>query len=148
MQQTNNIHNIKLNWAGLGRTQPQRCWADFGPKMDWANLGPTETNIPFWARPGPEGRAGPGSAWPSNQNGWGENNSPRPFWLGPGGSWPSPVFWAGSGPEEYFFFWAEIGPIHFGLSPAQLFGPAQPDLILYIIYILYFVLFIYIYIYT
>jgi len=78
MQQTNNIHNIKLNWAGLGRTQPQRCWADFGPKMDWANLGPTETNIPFWARPGPEGRAGPGSAWPSNQNGWGELFSPHP----------------------------------------------------------------------
>jgi len=57
MQQTNNIHNIKLNWAGLGRPnqlgrpQPQRCWADLGPK--W--IGPTlaqKPNIPFWARKG------------------------------------------------------------------------------------------------
>jgi len=46
--------------------------------MDWADLGPTETNIPFWARPDPEGRAGPGSAWPSNQNGRGELFSPHP----------------------------------------------------------------------
>jgi len=55
--------------------------------------------------------------------GWGENNSPRPFWLGPGGSWPSPVFWAGSGPEENISvlgrdrpnpFWAEIGPTILG----------------------------------
>jgi len=54
--------------------------------------------------------------------GWGENNSPRLFWLGPGGSWPSPVFWAGSGPEENIsFFLAEIGPIHFGPKSAQQF---------------------------
>jgi len=33
----------------------------------------------FWARPGPEGRAGPGSAWPSNQNGQGELFPPPPL---------------------------------------------------------------------
>jgi len=38
-------------------------WADFGPKMDWADFGPN-TIILFWARPGPEDRSGPGSAWP------------------------------------------------------------------------------------
>jgi hypothetical protein len=30
--------------------------------------------------------------------GWGKIIPPAPFRLGPGGSWPSPVFWAGSGP--------------------------------------------------
>ena len=35
----------------------------------------------------------------------------------------------------------------FGLSPAQWFGPAQPDLILYFIYIYYILYYIYIYIY-
>ena len=90
--------------------------------------------------------------------GWGENNSPAPFRLGPGGSWPNPVFWAGSGPEENVSFlgrdrpnpvWAEIGPTILGLSPAQWFGPAQPDLILYFIYIyIYYILYyLYIYIY-
>ena len=39
---------------------------------------PKETNIPFWARPGPEGRAGPGSAWPSKKNGRGELFPPHP----------------------------------------------------------------------
>jgi len=48
----------------------------FRPKMDWADLGPKQ--ILFWARPGPEDRAGPGSAWPSNQNGRGELFSPHP----------------------------------------------------------------------
>ena len=83
MQQTNNIHNIKLNWAGLGRpsqlgrTQPQRCWADFGPKMDWADLGPKKkTDILLWARPGPEGRTGPGSAWPRPKRAGGINFPP------------------------------------------------------------------------
>jgi hypothetical protein len=55
---------------------------------------------------------------------------------GPGWSWPSPAFWAGSGPEENISFWAEIGPIHFGPKSALHFwaesgpvgwaGPAQP----------------------
>jgi len=84
--------------------------------------------------------------------GWGEINSPRPFCSGPGGSWPSPAFWAGFGPEENTSLWAEIGPIHFwaeigptffGLSPTQLFGQAQPDLILYIIYIIFCIIYIY-----
>jgi hypothetical protein len=71
---------------------------------------------------------------------------------GPGWSWPSPAFWAGSGPEENISFWAEIGPIHFlgwnwpntfGLSPAQLVGLDQPSPFNIIYYILYcFVLFI------
>ena len=82
--------------------------------------------------------------------------------------WASPIagpawyVWAGPGPDwRRILGWAEIGPnncqgrgrpnlfFSFGLSPAQWFGPAQPDLILYYIYIyiLYFVLFIYIYIY-
>jgi len=55
-----------MGWAGpaqngLGRSRPKK-----------------RTSIPFWARPGPEGRAGPGSAWPSNQNGRGELFSPHP----------------------------------------------------------------------
>ena len=37
------------------------------------------------------------------------------FVAGPGGSWPRPVFWAGSGPEENFF----CGPI----SAQYTFGP-------------------------
>ena len=63
--------------------------------------------------------------------GWGEINSPRLFWSGPGGSWPSPAFWAESGPDLYsgpglaqkiiLFFWAENGPIHFGPKSAQHF---------------------------
>jgi hypothetical protein len=72
---------------------------------------------------------------------------------GPGWSWLSPAFWAGSGPEENISFWAEIGPIHFlgrnwpntfGLmSPAQLVGLDQPSPFNIIYYILYcFVLFI------
>ena len=81
-----------MGWAGLvrpnrlGRTQPQKCWADFGPKMDWADLGP-KNKILFWARPGPEYRAGPDSAQNAglgqdppgpDQNGRGEIISPHP----------------------------------------------------------------------
>jgi hypothetical protein len=65
---------------------------------------------------------------------------------GPGWSWPSPLFWVGSGPEEDDSIWAEIGPAPFGLSPAQLVGPDQPNpfnIIYYIYYILYY-LYIYI----
>ena len=47
-----------MGWAGpaqpTGPDSAQKCWADFGPK----------NNILIWARPGPEGRSGPGSAWP------------------------------------------------------------------------------------
>jgi len=40
--------------------------------MGWADLGPKKKlNIIFWARPGPEDRAGPGSAWPKPKRGGG-----------------------------------------------------------------------------
>ena len=89
MQQTNNIHNIKLNWAGLGRpnqlgrTQPKRWWADFSPK--W--IGPISAQILLSSsgpeeaqktglgqdQPGPLTRlAGPEQVWPSTRNERGE----------------------------------------------------------------------------
>jgi len=81
---------------------------------------------------------------------------PAHFGSGPGGSWPSPVFWAGSGPEENIslFFGPRSAqsilgrnrPNNFGLSPAQSVGPDQPNpfnIIYYIYYILYY-LYIYI----
>ena len=62
-----------MGWADpaqpAGPDSAQWCWADFGPK--W--IGPIsaqKTDILFWARPGPEGRAGPGSAWPINKTSW------------------------------------------------------------------------------
>ena len=70
-----------MGWAGpaqpTGPDSAQKMLGRFWPKMDWADLSP-KTNIPFWARPGLEGRAGPGSAWPRNQNGRGELFSPHP----------------------------------------------------------------------
>ena len=45
--------------------------------MDWADLGPTKSDILFWARPGPEDRAGPGPTWPSNKTGGGNYFSPH-----------------------------------------------------------------------
>ena len=71
----------------MGRTQPQKCWADFGPKMDWAVLDP-KNKIIFWAKPGPEYRSGPDSAQKAglgqdppgpDQNGRGELISPPPL---------------------------------------------------------------------
>ena len=42
-----------MGWAGpaqpTGPDSAQKCWADLGPKMDWAELGPN-TIILFWAR--------------------------------------------------------------------------------------------------
>ena len=75
---------------------------------------------------------------------------PAPFWLGPGGSWPSPVFWAGSGPEENIsFFLGRDRPNNFGLRPAQSVGPDQPSPfnIIYYIYIIFCIIYLYIYIY-
>jgi hypothetical protein len=80
--------------------------------------------------------------------GWGEINSPRPFWVWAKRVLAQPCLLGRVWPRrEYFFFWAEIGPIHFGLSPAQSVGPDQPspfNIIYYIYYILYY-LYIYIY---
>jgi len=88
-------------WAGPGLEENVFLGRD-RPNPVWAEIGPQ-----FWAEPGPV------------------------VWAG-----PALVFWAGSGPEESFLgrdrpntFWAEFGPPNLGLSPAQWFGPAQPDLI-------------------
>jgi hypothetical protein len=71
------IYNIK--WAGLvrpnrlGRTQPKKCWADFGPKMDWAH------KLVFSSGPDPAQKAGLGQDPPGpEQNGRGELISPHP----------------------------------------------------------------------
>jgi len=50
-----------LGWAGPTN------WARLSPKMCWAGKSLV---FLFWARPGPEGRAGPGSAWPINKTSW------------------------------------------------------------------------------
>jgi len=63
------------DWAGLS----PKLLGRFRPKMGWADLGPKKkVNIIFWARPGPEDRAGPGSAWPKPKRGGGELFSPHP----------------------------------------------------------------------
>jgi len=46
---------------GLGRSRPKK-----------------KLNILFWARPGPEDRAGPGSAWPKPKRGGGNYFPPTP----------------------------------------------------------------------
>jgi len=79
------IYNIKLN--GLGWSGPTD-WAGLSPKllgrirpkMDWADLGPKQ--ILFWARPGPEDRAGPAQPTgpDSVQNCWADFG---PKWIGP-----------------------------------------------------------------
>jgi len=57
-----------MGWAGpaqpTGPDSAQKWWADFGPKCIGPISAKKKTNILFWARPGPEDRAGPGSAWP------------------------------------------------------------------------------------
>jgi len=89
--------------------------------------------------------------------GRGEINSPRPFCCWARRVLAQPSLLGRVWPRREYF-WAEIGPIHFwptsahhcfGLSPAQWFGPAQPDLILYLlyIYIIFCIIYIYIYIY-
>jgi len=64
-----------MGWAGPAQpTGPDSAPKVLGrsqPKMDWADLGPTKSDILFWARPGPEGRAGPGPTWSSNNTGGG-----------------------------------------------------------------------------
>ena len=63
-----------MGWAGLS----PKLLGRFRPKMDWADLGPKKLNIIFWARPGPEDRAGPGSAWPKPKRGGGNYFPPHP----------------------------------------------------------------------
>ena len=64
------------DWAGLSPKFLDR----FRPKMGWADLGPkTKKHIIFWARPGPEDRAGPGSAWPKPKRGGGGIIFPPPL---------------------------------------------------------------------
>ena len=48
-------------WAGLA----QLTGSDSAQK-GWASLGPTNSPIFVWARPGPDSKAGPESVWPTN----------------------------------------------------------------------------------
>jgi len=79
-----------MGWAGpaqpTGPDSAPKVLGRFRTKMDWADLGP-KNNILFWARPGPEYRAGPDSAQKAglgqdppgpDQNGRGELISPHP----------------------------------------------------------------------
>jgi hypothetical protein len=71
-------NNIKSGWAGpnhWARLSP-KLWADFGP--NWVGPISAQKNIFFWARPGPEDRAGPGSAWPKPKRGGGNYFPPTP----------------------------------------------------------------------
>ena len=63
-----------MGWAGLS----PKLLGRFRPKMDWADLDPKKLNLLFWARPGPEDRAGPGSAWPKPKTGGGNYFPPTP----------------------------------------------------------------------
>jgi len=64
-----------MGWAGpaqpTGPDSAQNCWADFGPRWVGPISAQKKLNIIFWARPGPEDRTGPGSAWPKPKRGGG-----------------------------------------------------------------------------
>ena len=68
-----------MGWAGpaqpTGSASAQNCWADFGPKKHYL-LGQTRPRRQGWAGPGPEGRTGPGSAWPRPKRAGGINFPP------------------------------------------------------------------------
>jgi len=68
-----NIYNIILNRAGPDTAQ--KYWADFGPK--WIGPISAQNNILFWARPGPEDRAGPD---PAQKAGLGRTRPRRQGW--------------------------------------------------------------------
>ena len=79
-----------MGWAGpaqpTGPDSAQNCWADFGPK--W--IGPISAQKRlFWARPGPEDRAG---------------LSPKLL-----GRFRPTMDWAALGPKQKLF-WARPGP--------------------------------------
>ena len=71
-----------MGWAGpaqpTGPDSAQNCWADFGPKWVGPISAQKKLNIIFGARPGPEERAGPGSAWPKPKRGGGNYFPPHP----------------------------------------------------------------------
>ena len=71
-----------MGWAGpahpTGPDSAQNCWADFGPKWVGPISAQKKLNIILWARPGPEDRAGPGSAWPKPKRGGGNYFPPHP----------------------------------------------------------------------
>ena len=80
------IRPRRQGWSGpprLGRTQPKIS----GPISAQNGLGRSRPKkklniifwaIIFWARPGPEDRAGPGSAWPKPKRGGGNYFPPTP----------------------------------------------------------------------
>ena len=65
-----------MGWAGpaqpTGPDSAQKVLGRFRPKN---GLGP-QTGILLWARPGPEGRTGPGPAWPGTKWAGGINFPP------------------------------------------------------------------------
>ena len=72
-----------MGWAGpaqpTGPDSAQNCWADLGPKWVGPISAQNKKHIIFWARPGPEDRAGPGSAWPKPKRGRGGIIFPPPL---------------------------------------------------------------------
>ena len=68
-----------MGWAGpaqpTGLDSAPNVLGRFRPKMDWADIGPKKTSIPFWVRPRRQGRARINLA--QKQNGRGELFPPR-----------------------------------------------------------------------
>jgi len=71
-----------MGWAGPAQpTGPDSAPKVLGwsrPKMDWADLGPTKSDILFWARPGPERQGWARTSLAQQQNWRGELFSPHP----------------------------------------------------------------------
>jgi len=72
-----------MGWAGpaqpTGPDSAQKCWADFGPKMDWADLGPTEKLIsPSGPGPTQKARLGQDPPGPATKTGGGNYFPPTP----------------------------------------------------------------------
>ena len=51
-----------MGWAGpaqpTGLDSAQKCWPDFGPKIDWADLGPRKLISPSGPGPAQKARLG------------------------------------------------------------------------------------------
>jgi len=71
-----------LGWAGPGQPagpdSAPKVLGRFRPKNGLGRSRPKKTDILLWARPGLEGRTGPGSAWPRPKRAGG-NNFPPPL---------------------------------------------------------------------